>query len=144
MTPEQRGLRVAAAITIAFGLATALAAHPALSGPIVLLADLLIWPVNGAETGSDPVARLMFAIGGGVLVAFGWFVWQLAGAPLAREPVATRSLIRQAVLVWFCVDSFGSVLADAATNVGGNVLFLALLLGPTLLRPAAGTRPHQA
>jgi hypothetical protein len=143
MTPEQKGLRLAAAITGAFGLATALAAHPSLSAPIVMLADLLIWPIDGAETGSDPVARLMFAIGGGMLAAFGWMVWQLAGTPMTRDPVTTRSLIRQAVLVWFCVDSTGSVLADAATNVVGNVPFLALLLGPTFLRPENGTPARQ-
>jgi hypothetical protein len=143
MTPEQKGLRCAAAITMAFGVATALAAYPPFSGPIVMLTDLLIWPVNGAETGTDSVARLMFAIGGGVLAAFGWFIWQLAGTPLARDPVATRSLIRQAVLVWFCVDSTGSILAGAASNVVGNILFLALLLGPTFLRPATGIEARQ-
>ena len=144
MTPEQKGLRLAAAITSSFGVATALAAYPPLSAPIVMLADLLIWPLNGAETGADPVARLMFAVGGGMLAAFGWVVWQLAGTPMTRDPVATRSLIRQAVLVWFCVDSTGSVLADAAANVVGNVVFLALLLGPTFLRPAAESAAHQA
>ncbi len=130
MTREETGLRCAAGIVIAFGILTALAAWPPLNPGIVLLGDLLIWPLDGRETGTDPMTRLMFAIGGGVLAAWGWLIWRLTAELLPREPALARSLIRQSVLTWFVIDSTGSVLAGAPANVVGNLAFLALFLVP--------------
>jgi hypothetical protein len=133
MTREQRGLRFAAGVTMGFGLMMALAALPQLAAPTVLLADILIWPMDGAETGSMPEARLLYAIAGGVLTGWGWMIWQLAGAAMERQPDLVRPIIRASMLVWFAVDSTGSVLAGAPLNVLANGAFLALFLVPTLL-----------
>lgn len=137
MTSEQKGLRFAAGVTLVTGLALALAAVPALNLPVRLLADLLVWPVDGAETLAAPETRLGFAIGGGVLAGWGLMIWHLAGEPLARSPEAVRALIRISVLTWFVVDSAGSVAAGAALNVLPNLMFLALLLLP--MRGARGS-----
>lgn len=138
MTSEQNGLRLASGITMAFGLALALAAFPPTAGPMVLLADVLVWPLDGAETGAAHDTRLAFAIAGGLLAGWGWLIWQLAGAPLARDPVLVRGLIRQSVLVWFVADSAASVLAGAPLNAVANLAFLALYLIPMWRRGAAG------
>lgn len=140
MTSEQKGLRFAAGVTVATGLGLALSAVPALNMAVRLLADLLIWPVDGAETLAAPETRLGFAIGGGVLVGWGLMIWHLAGEPLARAPDAVRGIIRTSVLTWFLVDSAGSVAAGAALNVLANLVFLALFLIPMRLgRTAALT-----
>jgi hypothetical protein len=68
MTSDQIGLRFAAGVTVPTSLAFALAAVPALNLPIRFLADLLIWPVNGAEMLAAAEIRAGFAISGGVLV----------------------------------------------------------------------------
>ena len=137
MTREQRGLRFAAGVTMGFGLMIALAAQPQLAAPTVMLADILIWPVDGAETGSLPEARLLYAIAGGVLTGWGWMIWLLAGEAMHRQPGLVRSIIRQSLLLWFAVDSTGSVLAGAPLNVLANGAFLALFLVPTLLQAPA-------
>ena len=137
MTREQRGLRFAAGVTMGFGLMTALGALPQLAAPTVMLADILIWPVDGAETGSLPEARLLYAIAGGVLTGWGWMIWLLAGEAMDRQPGLVRSIIRQSLLLWFAVDSTGSVLAGAPLNVLANGAFLALFLVPTLLQAPA-------
>lgn len=137
MTREQRGLRFAAGVTMGFGLMTALAALPQLAAPTVMLADILIWPVDGAETGSLPEARLLYAIAGGVLTGWGWMIWLLAGEAMERQPELVRTVIRQSLLLWFAVDSTGSVLAGAPLNVLANGAFLALFLVPTLLQAPA-------
>lgn len=103
-----------------------------------MLADILIWPMDGAETGTLPEARLLYAIGGGAFVGWGWMIWRLSGKALDRAPEVTRSIIRQSVILWFTVDSTGSVLAGAPLNVLANCAFLALFLLPML-----GTRPAQ-
>ncbi len=130
MTSEQKGLRLASGVTMGFGLGLALAAFPPLAGPAMLLADVLIWPLDGAETGAASETRLLLAIAGGVLAGWAWLIWQLAGAPMARDPVATRALIRQSILVWFVTDSAASVLAGAPLNAVANLAFLALFLVP--------------
>jgi hypothetical protein len=130
MTSEQKGLRLASGVTLVTGLALALAALPVLNFPIRLLADFLIWPVDGAETLAASETRLAFAIGGGVMAGWGLMIWQLAGEPMQRAPGATRATIRTSILVWFLIDSLASVAAGVPLNVLGNVVFLALFLVP--------------
>ncbi len=62
LPPEQNGPRLAAGVTIAFGLALALAAHPPLNGPMALLAEMLIWPMDGVQPDSAPELRLTLAL----------------------------------------------------------------------------------
>lgn len=130
MTSEQKGLRFAAGVTMVTGLALALAAVPALNIGVRLLTDLLVWPVDGAETLAASETRLALAIGGGVMLGWGLMIWQLAGDPLERAPDAVRAIIRSSVLGWFVVDSAGSIAAGAALNVLPNLVFLALFLIP--------------
>lgn len=130
MTSEQKGLRLAAGVTMLTGLALALAALPALNMAVRLLADLLIWPMNGAETLAASETRLALAIGGGVMLGWGLMIWQLAGEPLERAPHAVRAIIRTSILSWFVVDSAGSIAAGAALNVLPNLVFLGLFLVP--------------
>lgn len=139
MTQEQKGLRLAAAITIGTGVALALAAHPVTNLPVRLLADLLIWPLDGAETGDRPETRLTLAIAGGVMAGWGLMIWHLAGEPLRQMPEVTRALIGRSVLLWFVVDGAASLVAGAGLNILGNLVFLALFLLP--MRPALRPGP---
>ena len=97
---------------------------------MMLLADLLIWPLDGAQTGAASETRLMLAIGGGVMAGWGWMIRQLAGAPMARDPAGMRGLIRQSAVLWFVIASTGSVLAAAPLDAVANLGFLALFRFP--------------
>lgn len=130
MNHEQKGLRFAAGVTMLTGLSMALAAVPALNMPVRLLADLLVWPFDGAQSLAAPETRLGMAISGGVLLGWGLMIWQLAGEPLARMPEVVRAIIRVSVITWCVVDSAGSVAAGAALNVLPNLVFLGLFLIP--------------
>ena len=130
MTSEQKGLRFAAGVTLATGLALALAALPALNLPVRLLADLLIWPLDQGQTLATSETRLVLAISGGVMVGWALMIWQLAGEPMQRAPDSIRAIIRTSLLVWFCVDSLASVAAGVPLNIVGNAVFLALFLAP--------------
>ncbi len=131
MTSEQKGLRVAAAITlIGFGLVSAISAWAPLSGPIGGVLDGVFWPLDSGQGAAAEETRLLLAILGGITLGWGLTIWQLAGAPLERTPELIRPIIRQGVLAWFVLDSIGSILAGAPLNVVANVVFAALLLVP--------------
>lgn len=130
MTSEQKGLRLAAGVTMLTGLTLALAAIPAMNLPMRILADMLIWPLDQAQTLGLPETRLALAIGGAVLTGWGLMIWQLAGEPLQRASEPVRAIIRTSVLTWFAVDSLASIAAGAALNVLPNLVFLALFLVP--------------
>ncbi len=140
MTSEQKALRLAAGAVMIFGLAIALGAHPASGGLTHLLADLILWPMDGAETGAAHEARLLYAIAGGVMAGWGWALWLLAGEGIARAPDLSRRVIRDSVVVWFAVDCAGSLAAGAPLNLAGNLIFLLLFLVPLhrAQRAAAG------
>lgn len=137
---QNGGLRLAAAIVIAFGALVALAAHPATAGITAFFADLVFWPLDGAPRLDAPVTRLMCAICGGVLVGWGVLLWHVAAGAIG---VAAAQAIRSSVIAWFVVDSTGSIIAGAPLNALLNVPFLLLFLIPLARGPAASPAQPQ-
>jgi hypothetical protein len=130
MATRQKWLKCAALVTIGFGVLTAAAASLSLQAPTLLLADIIIWPLDGAQRGDTDTTRLMFAIGGGVFAAWGVTLWLLAGEGMERAPDMVRRIVVTAALTWFVIDCTGSVLAGAALNIIPNLGFLAMFLLP--------------
>jgi hypothetical protein len=124
LTATAKLLQAGAILLIVFGLATALAAHPVTAGITRFLADLIIWPVDGRETLASPDARLLAAIGGGLMAGWGLMIWLVAGRLYPRDPELARTLILASVAAWFVIDSLGSVAAGAPLNAVLNVVFL--------------------
>ena len=125
-------LRIGAAAMMGFGAVTALGALPSTNGALVVLADLLVWPFNGAETAAATETRLLAAISGGLMIGWGVLFWSLAGAALDRVPDLVPGLVRRSILAWFAVDSLGSLAAGVPLNIVGNLGFLAVFLIPSL------------
>jgi hypothetical protein len=131
-------LKAASVVVIAFGVLIALAAWPATAGITVFFADLLFWPLDGAQNLDQPVARLLAGISGGLLVGWGVMLWQIATRVWRRDRELASSLIRTSLLAWFAVDSAASTIAGAPLNVLFNAAFLGAFLLP--LRMAEGDR----
>jgi len=128
ITRTQGWVKAASMIVIGVGLALALAAWPPLSVPVALLADLVIWPLDRAETLAAPETRLFAAIAGGVMVGWGVTLWTVAAHVLPADLPLARSITMIGLYSWFAVDSLGSIAAGAALNVIGNIGFVALFL----------------
>ena len=116
-------LKILAGVVIFFGVYVALAAHPATAGLVAPVVDMIVWPINGAETFAASEARLISAIGGGVMAGWGVLLWLVATRLYAREPALAKSMILWSIGVWFVIDSIGSVAAGAPLNVLLNLTF---------------------
>ena len=124
-------LKAASAVVIGFGLLLAAGAWPPLAGPVALLADLLIWPMDGLQRLELPETRVFMAISGGVMVGWGVTLWKLADHLLPEHLAAVRSITMTGLYSWFAVDSLGSVMAGVPLNALATVSYTHLTL-PTI------------
>jgi len=126
--------------TIIVGFLLALVAFPPLAAPGIAMIDFVDWPVDGAVD-LDRISRTLSAVSGGLTAGLGaCFLFLVAplverGDPLARSGGALT------LLIWYGIDSAGSIAAGAPLNAVTNTLFLMLLLVPLLL---AGKRVPEA
>lgn len=134
-------LKTGSAITIFFGLLIAVASIPAAGAPVEVLADLIFFPLDGAQDVSAPETRLMNAIGGGVMTGWGIMLWMLATKLYPKDPALAKQTIVTSIVAWFVVDSAGSVMSGAPLNALFNVSFLLIFYVPLWL---AGRNPAGA
>ena len=130
MQTRLRWLKAGAAITMAFGIIIGAAAIPALAGPTTWLFDLVIFPLDGAQSLGGTDVRLLSAICGGLLAGLGVMMWLVATEVFARDPVLGRSMILKSIFTWFVIDSSMSFAAGAPLNVVGNIGFLLIFVLP--------------
>ena len=98
----------------------------------VWMHDMLDWPLNGSIETYTREARWFSAIGGGVFAGL-CILFILVIVPLIeRGDRAVRRGVIISMLVWFVIDSSGSVAAGVPANAVFNVAFLAMFLGPLL------------
>ena len=128
-------LKCVSGFIVATGILVALASHPALSWPVGMLADVIFWPVDGAQQIAAAEVRLFAAVSGGVMAGWGAMMWLTATRLYPSDPGLARLMILEGAGIWFVVDSAGSFTAGAPLNVVGNLVFLALMAAP-FLRPA--------
>lgn len=126
-----------ATLIIAFGVIWALGAVPGWDGPVRFFLDILKWPIDGDPGVFDATDRWFSALGGAFLAAFGVIFYLLVIPGVERGDPEARKAGVAALLVWFVIDSSGSIAAGAASNAAFNVVILAAFLAPLLLvRPA--------
>jgi hypothetical protein len=128
-------LKFASTVIIGFGLAVALAAHPATSGLIYPLTDLIIWPFDGTQNLTAPETRLMNAITGGVMAGWGIMLWTMSAHGFQSDPALARRAILTSIITWFTIDSSASIAAGAPVNALLNLSFLLAFVVP-LWKPA--------
>jgi len=125
-----RWLKFGSALTIFFGLLVAAAATPMGAPPAQFLADLIFFPIDGAQNLLAPETRLMSAIGGGVMAGWGVMLWMLSTRLFPSDQALAAKLIIASIVTWFVIDSTGSILAGAPLNVAFNLSFLLIFCVP--------------
>lgn len=124
----QMWVKAGSAVIIGFGLIVAAAAWPPLSAPLLLLADLIIWPLDGLQTLDATETRVLSAIGGGVMCGWGLTLWKVAQHVVPKDITAARSIAMAGIYGWFAVDSIGSIAGGAPLNAVLNISFVLMFL----------------
>jgi hypothetical protein len=123
-------LKITALVIGAFGPIFFLGTMPSTAGPARWTIDLVSWPLDGAQDVSDPATRLLLALTGGFLLGWAVMVWLLSTRLYDQAPETVRQIVLTGILVWFIVDSTGSVTSGHASNVLFNLVFLLVGVGP--------------
>ena len=125
-----RWLQFGSALTIFFGVLIAAAATPLAAAPTQFLADLIFFPIDGAQNLAAPETRLISAIGGGVMAGWGVLLWMLSTKLFPSDQALAAKLIITSIATWFVIDSLASIIAGAPLNAVFYVTFLLIFCVP--------------
>lgn len=119
---------------IAFGLLNFLSLFPVLKPVMNLFMNLVFLTSMGSDhqVGAD-AARLWIAISGGLLAGWGTMILLITKHVFAADPALGRRIILPSIMIWFLIDSTGSVVAGAPFNAVLNLSFLAIFALPVVI-----------
>ncbi len=123
-------LKITAVIVGSFGPIFFLATIPTFAEPARFTLDLLSWPLDGAQSYTDPTLHFLSALSGGFLLGWGVLIWCLSGSAYDAAPEAVRKAVLTSILSWFLLDSAGSITSGNPSNVAFNMLILLAAIGP--------------
>ncbi len=134
MTLETRAkfVQVIAIVLIIFSLLWALASYPAINLPARFILDMSDWPIDSL---SKPLTRDMMwmsSISAGLLVAISVFFYGIVAPAVMRADMPIIKTTIVAMMLWFVVDSVGSIAAGVTSNAVFNSLYLVLILFPLI------------
>ena len=103
------------------------------TGPVafmgVFFVDLAVFPLDGGQSFAATETRLLMAIVGGLTAGLGAAIWMVAKHVYPIQPELGRKILLTFGLIWFVVDSVGSVLSGAWFNAVLNTgLVIPILL----------------
>ncbi|GJL94516.1 MAG: hypothetical protein DHS20C05_09210 [Hyphococcus sp.] len=126
-------LRLASVMFFFTALIFASGAFAPIDNVSVFLHDMLDWPLDGSINEYTREARWFSAIGGGVFASLCVLLFLVVAPLIERGDEEVRRGVIISMLVWFVVDSAGSIAAGVPANAVFNISFLAILLGPILM-----------
>jgi len=110
----------------------ALAPYPTINLPARLILDLANWPLDSLETPLDRNTRWLSAIGSGVLAAISIFLGGIVVPAIKNADTSITRTTILAMIVWYVIDSTGSVASGVSSNVFFNSIYLGLVLIPLI------------
>lgn len=125
-------LKAVGILLIALGAVFAWTTQGPLAFIGVFFVDLAVFPPDGAQGFAMPETRLLMAIVGGLTAGIGAAIWMISKHFYAEHPVLGRKIMLTFILIWFVVDSVGSVLAGAWFNAVLNSGLLVAMILPLI------------
>jgi hypothetical protein len=123
-------LKITAIVIGIFGPVFFLGTMLSTSGPARWTLDLLSLPLDGLQNYDAPTTRFLSALTGGFLFGWGICVWFLQKWVYDKAPEEVRKSVLAGLLVWFFLDSAGSIASGNTSNAFINVIVLLIAVGP--------------
>lgn len=110
----------------------ALAPFSAINLPARLILDLADWPLDNLASPLDRNTQWLSAIGAGLLAAIGIILGGIVVPAIKQRNIAIIKTTIVAMIVWYLIDSLGSIAAGVSSNVLFNTFYLTLVLIPLI------------
>ena len=115
-----------------YSILWALAPYPSINLPARLILDLADWPLDNLATPLDRNTQWLSAIGAGVLAAISIFLGGIVVPAIKKADTSVTRTTILAMVVWYVIDSTGSVASGVSSNVFFNTIYLVLVLIPLI------------
>lgn len=115
-----------------YSILWALAPYPSINLPARLILDLADWPLDNLATPLDRNTQWLSSIGAGVLAAISIFLGGIVVPAIKRADTSITRTTILAMVVWYVIDSTGSVASGVSSNVFFNSIYLVLVLIPLI------------
>ncbi len=115
-----------------YSILWALAPYPSINLPARLILDLADWPLDNLATPLDRNTQWLSAIGAGVLAAISVFLGGIVVPAIKKADTSVTRTTILAMVVWYVIDSTGSVASGVSSNVFFNTIYLVLVLIPLI------------
>ncbi len=125
-------LKIACILAGLFGLISAAASTESGSGIWLFLFDLLKWPVDNDPAMFQEESFAVNAVLGSVMIGWATLMYFLIKGPISKGNIEIVKYILIALIVWFLIDSTGSILAGLPGNVILNLSFLIIFIPPLI------------
>ena len=127
-----RFLRIISYLMIINAVIWGLAPFDQFNAPAHFYLDLLDWPPGDAPAELDRNTKWLSAIGAGLLMALAVMLLGITCPALDEGDKRTVRVTAIALMVWFVIDSAGSIAAGAPANVFFNTVYLIPMLVPLI------------
>ena len=127
-----RLMRIIAVIFALYTVVWSLAPYTSINLPARFLLDVLDWPIDNMGLALDQNTKWLSTIGATLLGAVSVFLWGIVAPALKRGDSQVAKMTLLAFIVWYVIDSAGSIAAGVASNVVFNTAYLVLVLIPLL------------
>lgn len=132
MSPKNsaKTIRIVAILFIIFAIIWGLAPYQAINAPSRVLLDILDWPFGDASptfTGSE---MWLSSIGAGLTAAISIMLIGIVAPAVEKSDRKTARVTILAFIIWYIVDSVGSVVSGIPSNAFFNLILLIAILIP--------------
>ena len=128
-------MRMVALVLGLYTLVWGLAPYTSINMPARFLLDVLDWPIDNTAAALDRNTKWLSAIGASFLGAVAVFLWGIVAPALKRGDAEVARTALLAFIVWYVIDSVGSIAAGVFSNAIFNTIYLVAMALPLLGMP---------
>lgn len=132
LNTRSKFMMIVAVVFFIYSILWALAPYPSLNLPARFILDLADWPLDNLATPLDRNTQWLSSIAAGILAAVSIFLGGIVVPAIKERNVSIVHTTIAAMVIWYLIDSIGSIASGVASNVFFNSIYLVLILIPLL------------